>query len=282
MPLGHHEFHYIRDLVRDRSAVVLEPGKEYLIISRLEPLAAQEGFSSINYLIDQLRRSQFGPLHRKVVEAMTTNETSFFRDNRPFDLLKNMALPEILKNRATERTLNVWCAACSSGQEPYSVAILLREHFPWVFGWDVHLIGSDLSTDMLVRAKEGRYSQLEVTRGISGPLLGKYFRKQNGAWQLAQEVRRMVEFKEINLIEPWPSLPFMDIIMMRNVLIYFSVEIRKTILSKVRRLLKPDGYLMLGGAESTVYLDDTFEPIPVGRPALFRLRPLDNPRQKCM
>jgi len=272
MAIGNVEFDYIRDLVRECSALVLEPGKEYLVESRLDPLALQEGFPSLHYLIQQLRTNSFGPLHRKVVEAMTTNETTFFRDPRVFELVRTMVLPEILKKRADERTLNVWFAACSNGQEPYSFAILLREHFPLVLGWKVRLIASDISRDVLARAQDACYTQLEINRGLPAPLLLKYFKKLNESWQLSQEVRRMVEFLEINLVEAWPSLPRMDIIFMRNVLIYFGIDTKKNIFARIRRLLSQDGFLLLGGSETTVYIDEAFEPVPLERPALFRLR----------
>ena len=183
------EYAYIRDLVRERSALVLEPGKEYFVESRLHPIAIEEGFSSTAQLIERLRGNPFGHLHQKVVEAMTINETSFFRDLRAFDVLKTMVLPRILKNRSECRVLNVWSAACSNGQEPYSFAILLREYFPSVLGWKIHVIASDISREALVRARHGRYTQLEVNRGLPVPFLSKYFKKQDNAWQLNPEAR---------------------------------------------------------------------------------------------
>jgi chemotaxis protein methyltransferase CheR len=272
MAIAGIEFDYIRRLVLARSALVLEPGKEYLVESRLEPLALQEGFPSLCHLIECLRNNSFGPLHRKVVEAMATSETMFFRDVRPFEVLRTIVLPELLKKRAEERILNVWCSACSSGQEPYSVAMLIREHFPAVLGWKLRIIASDISGEVLIRARQGCYSQLEVNRGLPAPLLLKYFSKKDEKWQLREEVRRMVEFLEINLVEPWPAMPTMDIVFMRNVLIYVGVDMKKTLLTKVRRLLKPDGVLLLGASESTINLDESFEPFPAERPALFRMR----------
>jgi chemotaxis protein methyltransferase CheR len=269
--LASGEFDYIRNLVHERSALVLEPGKEYLVESRLGPVAIQEGFSSLDRLIERLRTNPYGPLHRKVIEAMTINETTFFRDPRPFEVLKTVVLPELIKKRAEDRALNVWFAACSSGQEPYSFAMLLREHFPSVSGWDCRLIASDISRDVLARGRNGLYTQLEVNRGLPAPLLLKYFRKVDHGWQLCPEVRRMVTFQEINLIEAWPALPRMDIVFMRNVLIYFSVDAKKAILTRVSRLLRPGGFLFLGGSETPMYLDKTFQPVPPERPALFRV-----------
>jgi chemotaxis protein methyltransferase CheR len=267
-----NEFNYIRNLVRERSALVLEPGKEYLVESRLHLLARREGVASIQELLVRLRADASGGLQRKVVEAMITAETTFFRDVRPFDSLRKMVLPDIIARRTSDRTLNLWCAATSAGQEPYSVAMMLREDFPHTAGWNVRFIASDLSRELLERAREGRYSQLEVNRGLPAALLVKYFRKCGSEWQIHPGIRGMVEVQELNLAKPWPALPPMDIILMRNVLIYFDVETKKVILSRARRLLKPGGSLFLGGSETTIGLDDGFEPFSGDRPCCFRLR----------
>jgi chemotaxis protein methyltransferase CheR len=272
MAINGNEFNYIRKLVREQSALVLEPGKEYLVESRLQLLARREGVTSVQELLARLRADASGGLQRKVVEAMITAETTFFRDVRPFDSLRKVVLPEILARRTSDRTLNLWCAATSAGQEPYSVAMMLREDFPATVGWNVRFIASDLSRELLERAREGRYSQLEVNRGLPAALLVKYFRKCGSEWQIHAGIRSMIEFQEINLAKPWPALPRMDIILMRNVLIYFDIETKKIILQLARRLLKPDGYLFLGGSETTIGLNDSFEPLTNDRPCCFRLR----------
>jgi chemotaxis protein methyltransferase CheR len=232
----------------------------------------QEGFASFEELVAQLRAHPFNGLHWKVVEAMTTNETSFFRDVHPFEALKKVILPEFLTKRASERKLHLWCAASSSGQEPYTVAMLLREYFPMLANWTIQFVASDISNEMVARSREGRYSQLEVNRGLPATLLVKYFQKQGMEWQIKEELRRMIEFHQVNLAEAWPSWPPMDIILMRNVMIYFDVETKKTILSKIRRLLRPDGYLFLGGAETTMNLDDAFERVQFDKSGCYRLR----------
>jgi chemotaxis protein methyltransferase CheR len=272
MAITGNEFNYIRNLVRERSALVLEPGKEYLVESRLQLLARREGVASIQELLGRLRTDASGGLQRKVVEAMITAETTFFRDVRPFNSLRKIVLPEILARHTSDRTLNLWCAATSAGQEPYSVAMTLREDFPAIVSWNVRFIASDLSRELLERAREGRYSQLEVNRGLPAALLVKYFRKWGSEWQIHPGIRSMIEFQEINLAKPWPALPRMDIILMRNVLIYFDIETKKIILQRARRLLKPDGYLFLGGSETTIGIDDSFEPLTNDRPCCFRLR----------
>jgi chemotaxis protein methyltransferase CheR len=245
-------------LLKDRSAIVLESGKQYLVETRLTALVRQLHLNSITDLVQRLRARPFNGLHTQVIEAMVTTETSFFRDHHPFEALRKAVLPDLVQRRRDERRLNIWCAASSSGQEPYSVALLLREQFPQLAGWQVPLLASDLSREVLDRAREGRYSQLEVNRGLPAVLLVKHFRQHGTSWQLNEDIRRMVEFREINLAQPWPVLPRMDLVMIRNVMIYFAVETKKLILGRLARLLRPDGYLLLGGAETTFNLDDSY------------------------
>ena len=266
------EFDYIVHLVRDRAAIILEPGKEYLVESRLLPVARDAGCASLSELINRLRARPNTSICQKIIEAMTTNETSFFRDLHPFDALKNMVIPELMNRRQSERTLHLWCAATSSGQEPYTVTMLLREHFQELRNWTVRFVASDISGEMLDRARAGRYSQLEVSRGMPATLLSKYFQRQGAEWQIIEDLRRQIEFRQINLADAWPSLPRMDIIFMRNVLIYFDLNMKKTILGKARRLLRSDGYLFLGAAETTLNLDDGFERIQVEKAGCYRLR----------
>jgi chemotaxis protein methyltransferase CheR len=271
-PITSADFNYIRDLVRDQSALTLEPGKEYLLESRLDPLARLEGFPSYEDLVRRLRGGPFTDLHRKVVEAMTNNETTFFRDARVFGMLATSILPALVAARSAEWSLNIWCAGCSTGQEPYSVAMLLREHQPSLDGWKVRIVATDISRDVLARARAGRYSQIEINRGLPASKLVKYFAQHGPIWELAPEIRRMVEFREINLIQSWESLPAVQLILMRNVLIYFDVAAKKAILEKVGQLLDPCGYLLLGGAETTTNLDPSFEPVSFGGAVCFRLK----------
>lgn len=261
------DFEIICKLLRDRSAVVLEAGKEYLVESRLTPLAQRLQLKSISDLVAQLRWQPGNGLERQIVEALVTSESSFFRDHHPFEGLRQVLLPDLIKRRRDERRLNIWCAACSTGQEPYSLALLLREHFPELAAWKVSLLASDLSRPVLERAREGRYHQIEVNRGLPAAMLVKYFEQHGTDWQLKPAVRGMVDFQEINLIQAWPSLPPMDLVLIRNVMIYFSVETKKAILGRLARVLRPDGYLVLGGAETTFNLDDSYrrvEPLKAG------------------
>ncbi|HRX62437.1 MAG TPA: protein-glutamate O-methyltransferase CheR [Candidatus Competibacter sp.] len=266
------DFNYVRDLVRRHSAISLEPDKAYLIETRLAPLARQTGFDSLQALIASLRTNPGADLRDRVIEAMFTHETSFFRDGHPFEILKSVILPSLLAKRPLGQNLIIWCAACSSGQEPFSVAMLAREHFPDLARGRLRMIATDLSESILARAREGLYTQTEINRGLPPALLARYFDKQGSCWRLKLEIRRMVDFQRSNLAEEWPNLPSPDIIFMRNVLIYFDQETKKSILSKVRKTLKPDGYLILGSSETTLNLDPTFESISIGKTVCYQLR----------
>lgn len=265
------DYDYVCRLVRDRSAIVLDAGKEYLVQARLLPLARQLKLESVSDLVARLRSNHDDALKVRVVEAMATTETLFFRDHHPFETLRTTVLPELIRSRTAERRLNFWCAACSTGQEPYSLAMLLREHFPQLSGWQVRILATDLSGEVLGRARAGCFSQIEVNRGMPAPLLVKFFRQDGAKWQLHDDIRNAVEFRELNLIKPWPLLPRMDLILIRNVLIYFDVDIKKMILSRCAGLLRPDGYLLLGGAETTINLDGAFHRVAELKGGFFRL-----------
>lgn len=264
-------FDYIAKLVRDRSAIVLESSKAYLVESRLSPIARECGLETIGKLIEKLQEPNSQGLTQKVVDAMTTNETSFFRDLHPFQALKTDILPNLIKARASERVLNIWSNACSSGQEVYSIAMLIKENFPELAGWKVRLVASDLSTKILDKAKAGVFTQTEINRGLPMPLLLKYFGKQGIQWKLNDEIRSMVEFRTINLIETFPTaISQMDIVFLRNVLIYFSPETKSSILTRIRASLRSDGYLFLGGSETTMNLKVKFEKQQTGNAVYYR------------
>lgn len=265
------DFDYVRQFVRSQAAIVIEPGKEYLVESRLMALVRRENYQSIDQLVDKMRNSPKGELHRRVVDAMTTNETSFFRDIHPFEALKKVILPELIQKRRPERQLNLWCGAASSGQECYSVLMTIAENFPEVFQWNFNFVATDLSQEVLTQAKSGVYTQLEVNRGMPAPLLVKYFKKQEDRWQVSEALRAKVHFKELNLVTDWPFMPMLDIVFLRNVLIYFDIETKKGILAKIRRLLRPGGYLFLGGAETTLNLDDSFERVVLEKATCYRV-----------
>ena len=271
MSLSTVEFDYIRTLVHDQAAIVLEPGKEYLVESRLTPFASREGYLNIGDLVANLRRGMPTTLKKKVVDAMTTNETSFFRDHEPFEVLKKAILPELIKARAATRQLNIWCAASSTGQEPYSVAMMIRENFPELATWKIFYLATDIAGAVLDRARAGRFTQLEVNRGLPVAYLMKYFDKKGTEWQLKETIRDMVQIRELNLIRPWPLLPPLDIVMIRNVLIYFDLETKRKILHQIHGLLRPDGSLFLGGAETVLNLDSRFKRMPYARSGCYCL-----------
>jgi len=266
------DFSYIRNLVRERSAIVLDKEKEYLISSRLEPLAKELGFASLPEFVGSLRRTSHDMLHRKVVEAMITNETSFFRDWRPFLALKEHLLPKLITRKASMGCLSFWCGASSSGQEPYSIMLTIQEHFPQLTDWKIRFLATDISGAMVKRCREGIYRQLEVNRGLPADLLRKYFSKKGGHWQIAEDIRKKIEFRELNLAGPWPLFPPMDMVVLRNVMIYFDGETKKHILKKIRNILDPEGYLLLGGTETTLNVDEEFERVAVDGTSCYRIR----------
>ncbi len=257
--LGTAEFDFLRALVRERSAIVMEPGKEYLVESRILPLLRSEGLPDPAALVAVLRGAPRGELERRVVEAMTTNETSWFRDVHPFEALRTTLLPELIAARAAEKKLRFWSTACSSGQEAFSLAMLLAEHFPRLADWDIQIVATDLSRDMVERTRAGCYGQLEMNRGLPGALLLKYFERAGTHWQVKPALRALVHPRTMNLVQPWPVLPRFDLILLRNVLIYFDLETKRTLLRRARQLLRPDGALFLGSAETTAMIDDSWQ-----------------------
>ena len=269
MSIGTVEFDYLRRLVKDFSAIDIDAGKEYLADLRLSPLLPDQGCDTVQQLLQRLRGSSFSTIHRRVVDAMTNNETWFFRDCHPFSALGDEIIPDLMKKRSAERRLSIWSAACSSGQEPYSIAMLIRDNF-FFPNWTFSIRATDISAPILERAKKGIYSHMEVNRGLPAPSLAKYFVKNGTNWELKPGVKEMVNFESINLSQPWLNVPPADIVFLRNVLIYFEIDVRKRILAQVRRVLRSDGYLFLGGAETTLNLDSHFERVQFSKYACYR------------
>lgn len=270
-PISAGDFEYVRSLVREKTAVALDDTKVYLVNARLLPIARNAGIPSVVDLIRHLRSRPLGELHTHAVEAIVTTETSFFRDFVPFEALRQEVIPEIMEGqRGSSRSLTIWSAGCSSGQEPYSIAMMLRESFPELCTWSTRLFASDVSMGMLERSKSGTYSQTEVNRGLPARMMVKYFRQQGATWRVNREIRDMVSFFHHNLARDILSLPPVDILAMRNVLIYFDVETKRIVLDRIRRHLKPGGLLMLGTAETTLNLDERFQRVRVGRAVFYR------------
>jgi chemotaxis protein methyltransferase CheR len=266
-------FAYLCELVHARSAIVLNEEKRYLVEARLGPIARAAGMDGLEDLVKALRLGRDRPLEELVVEAMTTNETSFFRDRTPFEALRSHILPERIAANAARRELTLWSAACSTGQEPYSLAILLEDAFPQLASWHVEILATDLSKGALARAEAARYSCLEVNRGLDPSHLSAYFERDGDGYRLVDKIRSRVRFRQLNLAEPWPSLPKQDVILLRNVLIYFDTSTRRRILAEARARLLPGGYLLLGAAETTRDLVEGLRPIPAGRTTVYCLEP---------
>jgi chemotaxis protein methyltransferase CheR len=258
----------VSDLVRREAAIVLAPGKEYLVESRLAGLARAAGATDVSAYIATVRSRGTPAQRMAVVEALTTNETSWFRDGAPFDVLRTTVVPQLLAAPG-RRTIKVWSAACSSGQEPYTIAMLMADTLP--AGASVDILATDISQEMLDRTTAGTYSQLEVGRGLPAPMLVKHFGRKGTQWQVSDLLRAMVRVQRLNLAAPFPPLlPRFDVVFLRNVLIYFDTPTKRSILQRVRQVMSPDGYLFLGGAETTLGLDDGWVRETVGRFTLHR------------
>jgi chemotaxis protein methyltransferase CheR len=268
MTLAQSDFAYISQLVRRQAAIVIEPGKEYLVETRLGPLAQAEG--GIPALVTRLQSDRTGHLATQVVDAMTTNETLFFRDGHPFETLRSIVLPELVAARKHEHRLSIWCGASSSGQEPYSIAMVLRDVLSQHPGFGVSLLATDVNEQMLVRTREGVYSQLEINRGMPIASLVQHFDKVGTKWQAKADLRAMIETRNVNLAAPFPAMGPFDLVFLRNVLIYFDTDTKRAVLDQVRKVLKPGGYLFLGGAETTLTIDSTWERVALGPSTAYR------------
>ena len=258
-------FQFLSSLIRQRSGLVLNEDKAYLLESRLIPLARKSGYDNLEHMVDVMRLKKDETLMQDVTEAMTTNESFFFRDMYPFDLFRDKVLPLLLKNREGRKSFRIWCSAASSGQEPYSLAIILREQSGRLAGWKPEIIGSDISREMLDKAKAGQYSQFEVLRGLPIQLLLKYFEKQENQWRIKDHVREMVEYMELNLLNSLKSVGACDVVFCRNVLLYFDQETKTRVLEAISELMPEDGVLFLGGAETTLGITDRFKLVPGSR-----------------
>jgi chemotaxis protein methyltransferase CheR len=255
------DYEYLRKLLKDQSGLDLSADKQYLIESRLVPLSRKAGLSGIPELVQKMRAGS-ASLTVQVVEAMTTNETFFFRDKIPFDHFRQSIMPEILKTRAARRSVRIWCAAGSTGQEPYSLAMCLKEIESQLAGWRVEVIATDLSQEVLEKSRAGLYSQFEVQRGLPIQMLVKYFKQIGEFWQINPDIRAMVQHRQLNLLHDFSSLGTFDVIFCRNVLIYFDQDTKINIFNRLCRIMEPDGFLVLGAAETVVGLTDTFKPYP--------------------
>ena len=265
-------FELVRDLVLRRASIVLDADKDYLLRARLEPLAREEGLSGFEELIVRLRSGASEQLEALVVDAMATHETKFFREPPTFQALADGVLPALFAARRATRQLRIWSAGCSTGQEPYSVAMTVRENLPEGDRWDVSILATDLSERAVQRVQTGAYRSVEVDRGMPEMYRKKYFTKEGEQWVVADELRTMVTGRPMNLAKPWPAMPMMDVVLLRNVLMYLSSSTRRTILRRLCSTLAPDGYLFLGSSESSGQLDAGWEPMRKDRVVYYRPR----------
>lgn len=273
MKVAAPQFAFLRDLLKRRTGVCIDDTKHYLVVARLLPLVRQRKLPSIETLLDRVRQDRDGPLERQVLCALMTHETSFFRDRAPFDTLQRL-ITDLVPRRAARRQLVIWSAACSTGQEPYSIAMTLLEHFrDLVATWRVRIIATDFSEQALERARAGLFSPLETSRGIPPPLLQKYFRQLQGNWSVVQDCRRLVEFRQLNLNAAWPVMPTCDVIFLRNVMLYFDVPTRAALVQRIRRQLEPDGAMFLGGAETLIGIDTGYDRIAGAGCSYYRPKP---------
>ncbi len=269
MTLTTTSFDWVRQLVHRESAIVLAPGKEYLVEARLLPIARSMGLPDVGQLVEEVRSRPTPDSTRRIVEALTTNETSWFRDGDPFTALTSTVLPSLLSARGPAERLQIWSAACSSGQEPYTIAMLLEDALPNA-STRVAITATDLSREMVERTRAGKFSQLEVNRGLPAAMLVRHFTRVGTEWQVSPSLRRMVTVSECNLAAPLPRIGPFDVVYLRNVLIYFDLPTKRAILRRVRDLMRPDGWLFLGAAETTLGVDDSWERVVIGRSSAYR------------
>jgi chemotaxis protein methyltransferase CheR len=262
--MNYGDFSFIAGFLREKSGLIITPEKTYLIESRLAPLAREAGLPDVTAVIEAVRRDQNSNLSRAVVYAMTTNETMFFRDGHPFDTLRKAIIPKLMERRAIKKVMRIWSAACSSGQEPYTLAMMLKENFP-IDGWYINIVGTDINPAMLDRATEGYYSGFEVQRGMPIQYLMKYFDQHDDRWRIKTEVREMVEFRRLDLLGDLSALGVFDIVLCRNVLIYFDQPSKSKVMNAIAAQLAADGIFMLGGSESVFGLCDKYTDVPTLR-----------------
>jgi len=256
------DFDIYKDLLKDKSGLVITPDKLYLIESRLNPVTKKWGYENLTAMTNVLRAVPPKDLVNDIIEAMTTNETSFYRDIKPFDIFKETVLPYYKNKTGANKNLKIWCAASSSGQEPYSLAMLLKEESAKLPGWNFSITATDISHEILDQAKEGTYTQFEVQRGLPITLLMKYFTQNGDKWTINDDIKRMIDFKYFNLLDPMSSIGQFDIIFCRNVLIYFDQPTKKDVMERMNRQMSDDGFFFLGGAETVLGITESYKAVP--------------------
>ena len=270
MPLASEDLQFIQTFVSTHLGSTLAPSQFHTVEQKLRPVAESLGMKSAEQLVAQLRRGAGPSVERSVADAMTINETFFFRDMPAYDALRTAVLPEMMKRRADSRRLSIWCAACSTGQEPYSLAMLISEHLPQLRDWNVSIIATDICEQALAKARSAQYSQFEVNRGLPANLLLKHFQRDGRVWQVADHVRKLVKFQSLNLARAWNITGPFDLVLLRNVLIYFDTPAKNAIFQRLSRVVRPDAFVLLGGGETLLNVDAAFQREEHGRVAFFR------------
>jgi chemotaxis protein methyltransferase CheR len=260
--MNNQDFTFLVEMLKKRSGHVLSADKGYLLDSRLGPIARKESFASVDALVQAMRTRNDERLNAMVTEAMTTNETFFFRDRTPFDLFKSEVIPHLAENRRPASKIKIWCAAASSGQEPYSLAMILQEEAAKLKGLSNSILATDISEKVLQKAKTGLYSQFEVQRGLPVQLMVKYFEKADDLWRISPRLQQHITFRKFNLLDNFRVLGQFDVVFCRNVLIYFDQQTKSDILNRLAQSIAPDGFLFLGAAETVMGLSDAFAPVP--------------------
>ncbi|MFX4221811.1 MAG: CheR family methyltransferase [Thalassobaculum sp.] len=256
------DFEHFIGFLKTKAGIVITAEKAYLVENRLAPVARKHGMAGTSEVLSKLRQAPAAALVNDVLDAMTTNETLFFRDQRPFDQFREKVIPELMERNAASKRIRIWCAACSSGQEPYSLAMLFNELGPKVAGWRLEIVATDISKTILDRARKAEYSQFEVQRGLPITMLVKYFEQKGEAWALKQDIKSKVQFREFNLLESPRALGQFDVVFCRNVLIYFDHPTKAEILARIAGVMPANGYLFLGGAETVLGVSDKFAAAP--------------------
>lgn len=271
MSLSKADYQFFLDLVRKKSAIVLDEGKQSMVESRLTPLLFQHNIPSPEALVLRLKAQPHGELHDLVLDVLATHETLFFRDGKPFELLRNKLLPELIEKRQIERKIRIWSGACSTGQEPYSVAMMIRQHFPSLNAWKVEILATDVSGYMIEKAANGYYTKAQLARGMPPDMLARFFEKADDLWRIKPDMRKSIEFRTMNLADKWDLKGKYDLILLRYVLIYFDMETRREILKKVLGCLSDDGYLLAGTAEGSIGSQPGLESVLVDKTLFYRV-----------
>ena len=259
MLLSDPDIQFLTDVVAECSGNVIAPRQAYMLEKQLTPLAKSEGLADLSELVNKLRCHSDQKLKSLVAEAVTVNETSFFRDVHPFEALRKEIIPALIKKNHATRSIRIWCAACSCGQEPYTIAMVIREHFPNLSNWNIEIVATDISDEMLAKSKSGEYSQLEVNRGLPVTKLVKFFDRQGSKWQTKPMLKELIKFQKLNLTKAWPQVGQFDIVFIRNVLIYFEQATKSEILKRVHKVVRPEGYVFIGSVETTIGMGVPFQ-----------------------